>query len=597
MTDRAVRLSCFAVAASLALAAPAFAASERCAAVAVSALAEPEWYADECLGGVRAPEGEPAAGPAFVPGDLFYIHNVRAAGPFLQSVVTAPIPTLTYTLLGPNTRPVFAMDFDNAAQVLWGIDNTTRELGTYNLTNGVFTPTGLVTGTTDTLTGLKFDPTSNTVYVSTGANLYTLDLTTRALTLVGPFGGGALMIDIAISNTGQMYGHDIALDNLMSINKTTGAATVIGPTGVAANFAQGMDFDNSDNTLYAFIYTGGGANSLRRFNLTTGAAELIVTGVSGPENEGSVKVSAVQLAPVSIAVDAAGNQVLDPNETVTLAPTWRNDGTLVQTGVTGTLSNFTGPVGPTYTINDSSAAYGDIAAGGTATCTANCYGVTATSATRPAQHWDTTALETLSVPGQNATWQLHVGGSFDDVPSTSPFYRFIETLFHNAVTGGCSATSYCPGANTTREQMAVFVLLSKEGAGYQPAACTPPNLFSDVPETSPFCRYIEELANRNVVTGCGANLYCPTANVTREQMAIFVLRTLDPALNPPACTTPMFSDVPASSPFCRWIEELARRGVVTGCGGVEYCPTAPVTREQMGVFLSVTFGLTLYGAI
>jgi hypothetical protein len=57
----------------------------------------------------------------------------------------------------------------------------------------------------------------------------------------------------------------------------------------------------------------------------------------------------------------------------------------------------------------------------------------------------------------------------------------------------------------------------------------------------------------------------------------------------------MFGDVPAASPFCRWIEELARRSVVTGCGGGNYCPTAPVTREQMSVFLAVTFGLALYG--
>jgi hypothetical protein len=83
--------------------------------------------------------------------------------------------------------------------------------------------------------------------------------------------------------------------------------------------------------------------------------------------------------------------------------------------------------------------------------------------------------------------------------------------------------------------------------------------------------------------------------VTREQMSVFVLRTLDGALNPPACGAPMFTDVPATSPFCRWIEELARRGVVTGCGGGAYCPTAPVSREQMSVFLAVTFGLTLYG--
>ena len=78
-------------------------------------------------------------------------------------------------------------------------------------------------------------------------------------------------------------------------------------------------------------------------------------------------------------------------------------------------------------------------------------------------------------------------------------------------------------------------------------------------------------------------------------MPVFVLRTLDPTLSPPPCTTPIFADVPASSPYCPWIEELARRGVITGCGGGNYCPLAPVTREQMAVFLSGTFGLSLYG--
>jgi hypothetical protein len=80
-------------------------------------------------------------------------------------------------------------------------------------------------------------------------------------------------------------------------------------------------------------------------------------------------------------------------------------------------------------------------------------------------------------------------------------------------------------------------------------------------------------------------------------MAVFALRTLDPALNPPACVagSEMFADMPASNGFCRWVEELARRGVVTGCGGGNYCGTAPVSREQMGVFLSVTFSLLLYG--
>jgi hypothetical protein len=146
--------------------------------------------------------------------------------------------------------------------------------------------------------------------------------------------------------------------------------------------------------------------------------------------------------------------------------------------------------------------------------------------------------------------------------------------------------------------MAVFVLLAKEGAGYSPPPCAPPNIFGDVPESSPFCPFIEELSRRGVVGGCQPNRFCPTDPVTREQVAVFVLRTLDPALTPPACAPPnMFDDVPASSVFCSWIEELARRKVVGGCSAAPplYCPAAPVTREEMAVFIAPTFGLSLYG--
>jgi hypothetical protein len=101
-----------------------------------------------------------------------------------------------------------------------------------------------------------------------------------------------------------------------------------------------------------------------------------------------------------------------------------------------------------------------------------------------------------------------------------------------------------------------------------------------------------------VVVGCGGNGYCPHNAVSREQMAVFALRTKEGSgFTPQACATgsERFGDVPASSPFCPWVEELARRGVVAGCGGGQYCPRDPVIREQMSVFLSSNFGLTLYG--
>jgi hypothetical protein len=44
-----------------------------------------------------------------------------------------------------------------------------------------------------------------------------------------------------------------------------------------------------------------------------------------------------------------------------------------------------------------------------------------------------------------------------DVPTTHPFYRFVEALAAAGITGGCGTGTYCPDAPVTRGQMAVFL--------------------------------------------------------------------------------------------------------------------------------------------
>jgi hypothetical protein len=237
-----------------------------------------------------------------------------------------------------------------------------------------------------------------------------------------------------------------------------------------------------------------------------------------------------------------------------------------------------------------------VANGNAATCS-DCYSFQVDDPpTRPAAHWDATADETITpdMLGSVKRWVLHIGESFTDVSTTGVFYRFIENLFHNGVTAGCGPGLYCPTSSTTRREMSVFVLVAKEGAGFAPPACTAPP-FNDVPQASPFCPFIAELANRGVVTGCGGGNFCPADPVTRQEMAVFALATLEPGVTPPPCVTPPFLDVPITSPFCPFIAELASRGVVAGCGGGNYCPANPVLRQEMSVFITGTFGLTLYG--
>jgi hypothetical protein len=80
----------------------------------------------------------------------------------------------------------------------------------------------------------------------------------------------------------------------------------------------------------------------------------------------------------------------------------------------------------------------------------------------------------LGFGGVRITWRRQVsaplGQTFADVPSSDPGFGYIEALAASGTTAGCSPTDYCPGANLTRRQMAVF--LSK-ALGLQWADATP----------------------------------------------------------------------------------------------------------------------------
>lgn len=197
----------------------------------------------------------------------------------------------------------------------------------------------------------------------------------------------------------------------------------------------------------------------------------------------------------------------------------------------------------------------------------------------------------------NGTATLNVvPSSFADVPPTHWAWNPIEILFARGISGGCGGEPrrYCPDSVVTRAQMAVFLLAAKEGSTYSPPACVTPR-FDDVPCTHPLAAWINELAARGVTGGCGNGNYCPTNAVTREQMAVFLLATKEGSgYTPPAtCLTAPFLDVPCYSVFAPWIKELVARGVTAGCGNSRYCPTNSVTRAQMAVFLTSTFGLTM----
>ncbi len=187
---------------------------------------------------------------------------------------------------------------------------------------------------------------------------------------------------------------------------------------------------------------------------------------------------------------------------------------------------------------------------------------------------------------------LNDGWMYDflDVPTGDIFHDDVRALLADGVTAGCGGGNYCRDASVLRKQMATFVLKASFGSAYQPPPAV--GIFTDVPVSDPFAPWIEALYHLGVVAGCGPGpTYCPNDAVLRQQMPVFLLKTLlGAAYTPPACTG-LFADVPCPSLFADWIEDLVHRGIAAGCGNGNFCPTNPTTRGQMAPFLVKTFGL------
>ncbi|MEM8709717.1 MAG: hypothetical protein AAGG01_02095 [Planctomycetota bacterium] len=182
-----------------------------------------------------------------------------------------------YFQLSQEARDLYGLDWTTDGATLYAVDDDTLEVVTIDPVSGLTTPTGtVVTGTGITgLTGLTSAPDGSTWYLSDydGADSYLFegDIVTGVFSQIGFINDG-IIIDIAMDANGDLYGMSISDDSLYSIDLNTGLGTVIGPTGLNANFAQGMDFDPSTGELFAPIYTGGGTGQFCTLDLTTGLA-------------------------------------------------------------------------------------------------------------------------------------------------------------------------------------------------------------------------------------------------------------------------------------------------------------------------------------
>jgi len=69
----------------------------------------------------------------------------------------------------------------------------------------------------------------------------------------------------------------------------------------------------------------------------------------------------------------------------------------------------------------------------------------------------TTNFRAMRIHWQRQISPAPVSATFNDVPTTHPFFRSVEAMAASGITGGCGAGNYCPDDPLTRGQMAAFL--------------------------------------------------------------------------------------------------------------------------------------------
>jgi hypothetical protein len=112
--------------------------------------------------------------------------------------------------------------------------------------------------------------------------------------------------------------------------------------------------------------------------------------------------------------------------------------------------------------------------------------------------------------------------------------------------------------------------------------------FYDVPRSHWAFRAILACVEAGIIAGYPSGLYIPDGEVTRDQMAVYIARSLaggDEHVPDPSCD-PTFSDVPADHWGYRHVEYVVASNVVAGYSDGLYHCAYTVDRAQMAVYMA-----------
>ena len=182
---------------------------------------------------------------------------------------------------------------------------------------------------------------------------------------------------------------------------------------------------------------------------------------------------------------------------------------------------------------------------------------------------------------------LPPGGTFID-DNGNPFEGSIEAIAAEGITKGCNPPVNNRFCPNDNVTRGEMALFLVRALGYTDSGGG--NLFTD-DDGAFYEDAADKLGAAKVTLGCNPptnDRFCGNENVTRGQMAAFLVRAMGYT---DTGGGNMFSD-DDGHPFENDIDKLAAAGVTKGCHPNLFCPNELVARGQMAAFLTRALGLT-----
>ena len=170
---------------------------------------------------------------------------------------------------------------------------------------------------------------------------------------------------------------------------------------------------------------------------------------------------------------------------------------------------------------------------------------------------------------------------FPDIPKSNQYWAPAQIASTYGYLAGYANGNFGVNDNLTREQAAVVIIRLLKISG----STTKTSSFVDVSTTDTFFPYIQKIYELKLTAGCQTNplKFCPSANLTKEQLAVFLVRALK--INLTDLKSPTYSDVNSSYTYFSYIQKLSDLGIMRECktvnGMKSFCPTEPIKRGEL----------------